>query len=97
VVRAVETMRFEEPEPPEVRDTLAGVGLDVIVDVLGATVAVIETVPVKPVLVRVIVELPVFPAASVRVLGEAPIEKSLTANTTKLPSMIVEWKVHKYV
>jgi hypothetical protein len=50
----VVTLRVEVPVPPELRATLEGLRVVVIVDVIGATAGVRATVPVNPLLVRAI-------------------------------------------
>ena len=80
-------MRVEVPDPPGLRGTDVGFSVVVIVGVLGTTVEASETVPEKPLLVRVICEVPKLPVGMFRVEGLALIEKS--GATTKLPFMVV--------
>ena len=87
----VVTLRIEVPVPPELRVTVGGFRGAVIVDVLGTTVDDNETVPEKPLLARVICEVPKLPAAMFRDVGLALMEKS--GSTTKLPNIEKGWMV----
>ena len=67
------TVRVELPEPPGKSEMLAG--LNPVVMVEDVVVAVIFTVEVRPALLRVIVALPLEPAAMDSVAGLAAIVK----------------------
>ena len=64
---------MEVPEPPGTSEVPAG--LSPVAMVEDVVVAVTFTVEVRPALVRVIVDLPLEPAAMVRVAGFAAIVK----------------------
>jgi hypothetical protein len=71
----VATVRIDWPEPPGDNETEVGFRVVVIVGVLGFTALDRETVPEKPLLPRVIVDVPEFPAEMVKDVGDALIEK----------------------
>ena len=74
---ALVTVRTEVADPPEDRDTLDG--LRDSVGPVGETVAVMETLPVSPLmLVRVILELEVLPGGTTSEPGLADMLKSTT-------------------
>jgi len=87
----VVTLRVEVPNPPGLRVTDGGFSVVVIVGVPGTTVEDRETVPEKPLLLKVSWEVPKLPVGMLRVEGLALIEKS--GATTKLPSIVVGWKL----
>jgi hypothetical protein len=87
----VVTVRVEVPDPPGLRVTDVGFSVAAIVGVLGTTVEERETVPEKPLLFRVIWEVPKLPVGMFRVEGLALIEKS--GATTNIPNMVVGWMV----
>lgn len=93
----METVRIEDPDPPEVSGTLLGLREVVMLGLFGVTVAPSATVPEKPKLVRAIVDIPEFPATRLSMLGLALMVKSLVAKTTKLPTMMVGWTTQRYV
>jgi hypothetical protein len=85
----VEMVRVALPVPPAVRVTLPGLNEAVGPPVTwGETVAERVTMPANPlVLVRVTVDVPVWPSAMVGVLGFAAMVKSTTS--TDIPT---EWE-----
>jgi hypothetical protein len=87
----VVTFRVDVPDPPGLRATDVGFSIVVIVEVLGVTTEDRETVPEKPLLLKVICEVPKLPVGMLRVEGLALIEKS--GSITNIPRMLKGWMV----
>jgi len=87
----VVTFRVDAPEPPGFSATEVGFSVVVNVGVAGTTAEERETAPEKPLLFRVIWEVPKLPVGMFRVEGLALIEKS--GATTNVPNMVVGWMV----
>jgi hypothetical protein len=87
----VVTFRVDVPEPPGLSGTDVGFSAAVIVAVAGTTEVDSETVPEKPLLLRVICEVPKLPPWMLRVVGLELIEKS--GRITKSPNIVVVWMV----
>jgi len=87
----VVTFRVDVPEPPGLSATEVGFSVVVNVGVAGTTAEERETAPEKPLLLRVICEVPKLPAGMSRVEGLVLIEKS--GAITNIPSIVVGWMV----
>jgi hypothetical protein len=72
----VVTVRVDWAEPPCVSETLVGFRAVVTVGSLGFTALDNWTVPEKPVLPSVMVDVPELPAEMIKEFGDALIEKS---------------------
>jgi hypothetical protein len=71
----VVTVRIDWPEPPGDKATLVGFREVVMVGLLPVTALDRRTVPEKPLLPRLMVEVPELPAEIVKEFGDAVIEK----------------------
>lgn len=77
----VETVSIDWPEPPCESGTLVGFKLVVMVGSLSVRALDSPTAPEKPLLRRVMVDVPTLPAEIVKEVGDAVIEKSGAAET----------------